>query len=148
MSRKAIWLLVAFLTFIAACAPKASTPASADEQALLQIERDWAAALLKQDAPALDNILADDFFKSKQGQLTPKAKMLADLRAGVYKLDSVELSDMRAIVFGDQATVNGVAVVKGKMNGQDFVDKSRWTDIFDKRDGRWRAVVSYNVPIE
>ena len=39
-------------------------PASADEQALLQLERDWAAAWQNMDAAALDGIMADGFVES------------------------------------------------------------------------------------
>ena len=124
------------------------SPGSADEQALLQLERDWTAAWLKQDAAALDGILADGFIENKQGQFTKKAQILADMKAGIYKVEFSEVSDMRAVVFGDQAVVNGISSVKGLVRGKDTTEKLRWTDIYEKRDGRWRAVSSYMADVE
>jgi hypothetical protein len=63
-------------------------------------------------------------------------------------VESAEASDMRAVVFGDQAVVNGISTTKATMRGKDASGKSRWTDVYEKRDGRWRAVVSYIVKIE
>jgi len=123
-------------------------PASADEEALLQIERDWMAAWLKQDAAVLDGILAEGFVENYQGKATAKKQYIADMKAGIYKLESAEVVDMRAVVFGDQAVVNGISVTKGTTRGKDDSGKRRWTDVYAKQDGRWRAVVSYIVNIE
>jgi len=124
------------------------SPGSADEQALLQLERDWTAAWLKQDAAAMDAILAEGYVENANGQTTPKKQYVADMKAGIYKVESSEASDMRAIVFGDHAVVNGSSTSKYTMRGKDASGKSRWTDVYEKRDGRWRAVVSYIVKIE
>lgn len=124
------------------------SPGSADEQALLQIERDWAAAWLKQDAAAMDAILADGFVENYQGQSWMKKQYLADMKAGIYKVESMDVSDMRALVFGDHAVVNGISTSKYTSRGKDASEKSRWTDVYEKRDGRWRAVVAYIAKIE
>jgi len=123
------------------------SPGSADEQALLQVERDWAAAWQKMDATALEGILADGFVENEQGQTTTKAQIIADLKAGVYKVESVEVSDMRVVVFGDHAVANGISTSKYTMRGKDVSEKTRWRDVFEKRDGRWRAVFTYSVVI-
>ena len=124
------------------------SPGSADEQALLQLEQDWTAAWLKQDAAAIDAILAEGYVENANGQTTPKKQYVADMKAGIYKVESSEASDMRAVVFGDQAVVNGISMTKGTKRGKDDSGKRRWTDVYEKRDGRWRAVVSYIVNIE
>lgn len=124
------------------------SPASADEQALLQIERDWEAAWLNMDATAMDGILADGFVENNQGQSTMKKQYLADMKAGIYKVESAEVSDMRVVVFGDRAVVNGISTSKYTLRGKDAGGKTRWTDVFEKRDGRWRAVVSYLAKME
>jgi len=123
-------------------------PASADEQALLQLEWDWTAAWLKQDAAAMDAILAEGYAENANGQTTPKKQYVADMKAGIYKVESSQASDMRVVVFGDQAVANGISTSKYTMRGKDASGKSRWTDVYEKRDGRWRAVVSYIVKIE
>ena len=124
------------------------SPASADEQALLQIERDWIAAWQKQDPVALDGILADGFVENYQGQTTTKKQMIADMKAGVNKIESAEVSDMRAVVFGDQAVVNGISASKGLERGKPIDRKMRWTDVYEKRDGHWRARATYIADIK
>jgi ketosteroid isomerase-like protein len=121
------------------------TPASADEQALLQIERDWAEAWRKMDGAALEKILAPGFVESSGDQATTKAQMLASMKAGVYKVEVADAKDMKALVFGDHAVVNGTSVVKQTVKGKEESFTTRWTDTFERRDGRWQAVVSYNV---
>jgi uncharacterized protein (TIGR02246 family) len=121
------------------------TPETPDEFALLQIERDWAAAWLAQDAAALDAILADSFVENELGQISTKAQILANIKAGIYKVEACENSDMRVVVFGDHAVVNGLNASKQALRGKDVGGVQRWTDTFVKQDGRWRAVFSHLV---
>jgi|GEM_PF-942435 len=124
------------------------SPGSADEQALLQLERDWTSAWLKQDATALDAILADGYLENLQGQITKKAQIIADMKAGIYKVESLEAGDMRVVVFGDHAVVNGLTTPKGTMRGKEASEKRRWTDVYEKQDGRWRAVFTHYIYVK
>jgi len=123
-------------------------PGSADELALLQLERDWSAAWLNQDAGVLDGILADSYLENLQGKITTKSQLLAEVKAGIYKVESLEASDMRVVVFGDHAVVNGLTASKGVVRGKEISEKRRWTDTFEKQDGRWRAVFTHFINIE
>jgi uncharacterized protein (TIGR02246 family) len=122
-------------------------PGNAEEQALLQLERDWAAAWQKMDAKALDNLLAPGFVENNDGQITTKAQMIASVRAGAYKVESAQVSDMRVLIFGDQAVVNGLTTAKQTFQGKDISGTLRWTDVWIKRNGRWQPVTTYIVKI-
>jgi len=123
-------------------------PSTPDELALLQIERDWSAAWLKQDAAALDAILADEFIENWRGEISTKAKVLANIKAGIYKVEAGENSDMRVVVFGDHAVVNGLNRGKQALRGKDVEGADRWMDTFIKQDGRWRPVFSHLIKVE
>jgi len=123
-------------------------PGSADELALLQIERDWATAWLNQDAKALEGILADGFVENWRGQISTKAQVIANIKAGTYKVESCENSDMRVVVFGDHAVVNGLNRAKQTLRGKDVGGADRWMDTFIRQDGRWRAVFTHLIKIE
>ena len=123
-------------------------PSTSDELALLQLERDWSAAWLNQDAGVLDGILADSYLENLQGKITTKSQLLAEVKSGIYKVESLEASDMRVVVFGDHAVVNGLTASKGVVRGQAISEKRRWTDIYEKQDGRWRAVFTHYINIE
>ena len=123
-------------------------PSSEDELALLQIERDWSAAWLKQDAAALDAILADSYVENQAGTVRTKKQILADVKAGLNAVASIDVSDIRVVVFGDHAAVDGMTVSSEKKKGQDTSAKLRWTDTFVKEDGRWRAVFTHHVELK
>ena len=123
-------------------------PSTSDELALLQLERDWSAAWLNQDAGVLDGILADSYLENLQGKITTKSQLLAEVKSGIYKVESLEASDMRVVVFGDHAVVNGLTASKGVVRGKEISEKRRWTDTFEKQDGRWRAVFTHFINIE
>ena len=53
-------------------------------------------------------------------------------------LDSLELSDLDARVEGNVAIITGINHVRGKDDkGAAFDRRTRFTDTFIKRDGRW-----------
>jgi len=117
-----------------------STASGEDEQALYQIERDMAEALLKKDAAAMDKMLANEFVANFDGRTQNKKQFLAAMKANPAKVESAANSDMKAMVFGDTAVVHGMYVENGTLNGKDVSATYRYTDIFAKRDGRWQCV--------
>jgi len=125
-----------------------STASGEDEQALLQLERDWAEALVKKDTAALDKMLADEFQASIGGWVGNKKQILSVLKSNSSKTDSAVNSDMKAIVLGDRAIVNGLSTEKSTMAGKDTSGQYRWTDVFVKRDGRWQCVTGYSTKVQ
>ena len=123
-----------------------ATGATADgveEQALYQLERDWAAANLKKDIAVVDKFLAKDFVSNYGGRTLNKAQLLAQIKSNPAKVESIENSDMVAMVFGDTAVVRGVYTEKSTTNGKDSSMKGRYTEVYAKRDGRWQCVTQY-----
>ena len=114
-----------------------------EELALLQIERDWAEASVKKDAAALDRMLANEFQANYVDLVGNKKQFLSALKSNTYKYESMVNSEMKAIVFGDRAIVNGLSTEKSSMAGKDTSGQYRWTDVFVKRDGRWQCVTGY-----
>jgi hypothetical protein len=135
------WLLLSF--FLSCLLPSLAygapcpTGQAKDEAALLQIEHTWAQALEKHDAAALDCILASDFEEAgPQGQIYDRSNMLN--RARSPQQVHYELSEMHAHIYGDAGFVRGLGAAVddgGKIKG-----KTRFTDIFVFRDGRWQCV--------
>jgi len=117
------------------------------EQTLIQMERDWGQALVKADVATMDRILADDWFgQGPPGGSSNKAGALADLKSGTPKYDSVTPGEMKVRVFGDVAVVTGTQDEKSSYKGKDSSGHYVWTDVFVKRQGKWRAVVSQWAP--
>ena len=127
-----------------------ATGATADgveEQALYQLERDWASANMKKDTAAIDKFLAKDFVSNFDGRTFNKAQLLAQIKSNPAKIESTENSDMIAMVFGDTAIVRGVYTEKSTTNGKDSSVKGRYAEVYAKRDGRWQCVTQYTTKL-
>jgi hypothetical protein len=134
-----LWLSALSLCLMSAQARAASCPSgqAKDEAALVQMEHSWAQALEKHDVAALDCILASDFEEVAQdGQLFDRSHMLNRARSEAQV--HYELSEMHGRVYGDAGFVRGIGAAigaDGKVKG-----RTRFTDIFVYRDGRWQCV--------
>jgi ketosteroid isomerase-like protein len=120
----------------------------ADEQALLQIERDWAEALVMKDVAALDKILATEFQANYVGVVGNKKQFLAAVKSDTTKFESMTNSEMKALVLGDTAIVHGLSTAKGSMGGKDTSGQERYTEVFVKRDGHWQCVTGYSTKVQ
>ena len=136
------------------CVPNSNQPLpgttadGAEEKVLMQIEQDWAKAILKSDAAAFEHHLAKEWTYNSDGQVISKAQMLAEIKSGAFKIDSMDWSDLSLHVFGDVAIVTVTAVMKGKYKGSDLPSPQRSTDFFVKRAGEWEAVSTQNITIK
>jgi len=135
-----VLLLLCSAAYAAAC----PTGQPKNEAALLQIEHTWAQAADKHDVTTLDCLLASDFEEAESdGQLFDRSKLLKsagdpqDLSQDVH----YELAEMHAHVYGDFAYVRGMGVPVG--DGAKTKAKTRFTDIFVYREGRWQCVAGH-----
>ncbi|MHB8054629.1 MAG: nuclear transport factor 2 family protein [Candidatus Aminicenantales bacterium] len=74
-----------------------------------------------------------------------KKDLLAGMKSGRSKPDSVEVGDLRVLVFGEFAVVNGRGLVKETLRGKEVIEKFRFVDTFQKQDGTWKAVGAFLV---
>jgi ketosteroid isomerase-like protein len=114
-----------------------------DPATLVQIEHVWVRAADQHDVAALGCILADEFEEADfTGSLIDRSAMLASAANRGNVQPAVELSDLHAHLYGDFAYVRGLAVIRSD-DGKPPVKKSRFTDIFIYRDGRWQCVAGH-----
>ena len=125
-----------------------AAPTGKEELALLQIEREWAGAVISRNATVLGQILAVEFVAYDSNRARNRKETIDSVRNPSAKVESGSLSDMRAIVFGDTAVVHGLWTKKSAAGGTDTISRNRWTDTFVKRDGRWQCVGSYSTKAE
>jgi ketosteroid isomerase-like protein len=125
-----------------------ATADGAEEQAIVKIEQDWAAAYAKADLALMDRTIAKEYMENADGEVMSKAQGLAALKAGAFKFESVKVRDLSVHVFGYVAIATSTVEVKGTYLGKPLPPLQRSTDIFTKRDGRWQAVSTQNVTIK
>jgi ketosteroid isomerase-like protein len=103
-------------------------------------------AALKGDASANERYLADTFvFTGPDGTVENKAQAIADLKSGDLKLQSASLDGSKVQVYGDTAVVTYSSNDKGTYKGKDISGKTRWTDVFVNRNGRWQLVATHGT---
>jgi ketosteroid isomerase-like protein len=143
-------LLVASLIMVSALSffGQALADTASVQQTLMQMERDWAQAGIKNDTATVDKLVADDWVAiDSEGTSTTKAEGMADMKSGASKTQSYEFGPMKVKVFGNAAVVTGSDTEKSTYKGKDSSGKYVWTDVWVMRDGRWQVVASQTVKL-
>ena len=113
------------------------------EEELLKLEKEFARAIVKNDAEAIRQFLADDWvIIDADGGIIEKARFLGVVESGALTHEMMESDDVEVRIYGDSAVVSGLTRTKGKFMGQDFSTQERATDVFVMQNGRWQCVVS------
>jgi len=119
-----------------------------DELAVLEVERKWIQGFLKSDIPMLEKTLAPEWAINMEGLIVKRPEYLAGMKSGTIKVESYELANMRPVVMGDFAIVEGSHVEKSRFQGKDSSGKYHWFDIFARRGGNWQCVSSYIAKVK
>jgi Domain of unknown function (DUF4440) len=116
---------------------------------LIQIEREIGRANLDCDYRYFDRIEADDFiFTDAAGGVTDKKQDMAGEKDchksdGAYEVDATEVR-----LYGTTAVVTGrVTTTRKNKEDKPVVRRSRFTDVFVWRDGRWQLVAGHSSRI-
>lgn len=114
---------------------------SKDEQAILQVERQYIQANLNADTTTLEKILADEFTIRTRWLVENKAQRLALLESTDFAFEAIDTDEIKVKVNGDRAVLTGEAFIESR-NG-DKVTRGpayTFTRIYVKRQGRWQIV--------
>jgi ketosteroid isomerase-like protein len=117
-----------------------------DAANLLYMERDLRDSAVHNDTKLFEQVAMDDYISiNPQGLLATKTQSLANVKN--FKFESIDTDDVQVNVHGDTGLVTGRALVKGKMGTQDISGQYRYTRVYTKENGRWRAVSFQLTPI-
>ena len=109
-----------------------------DEADIALLDRAWADAIPRRDTAFVSRILADDFAGiDPAGNTFTRATYLSDVGAGAFSNDRIELEEVRPRLYGDVAVVTSLIKLNGAPNG------GRMTNVYVKRQDRWRCVTSH-----
>jgi ketosteroid isomerase-like protein len=127
-----------------AIVPTTSAQQSGIETELIALEEAWAMAVQQADIEALDLIIGDDYIgTTASGNLQTKDDYLAAFLSGARKTYSLTTEDLRLKVYGETAVITHGGHADGEIGGQSTSGDYRWTHVFVKREGRWRAVANH-----
>jgi ketosteroid isomerase-like protein len=125
--------------------PKADSDATTS-QTLQAMEKAWLNAEKNHDTATFETIVADDWIAiNPDGKHQNKADRAAEIKAS--HTTSAAMGDMKVRVFGDAAVVTGTDDENSMEDGKQSTDHYVWTDVFVKRNGKWRAVASQTAQL-
>ena len=114
------------------------------EQELRQVEKKWDTAIVARDIPVLDDILNDDFqFIDSAGNVHSKAEILEGIKSSKATTEPFETEDVQVRVYGTTAILTGRFTQRVIYEGKTYTGQFRYTDVYVKREGSWRAVSAH-----
>lgn len=113
----------------------------------IQLDRDWAAATVRNDVAFMKKFVADDcLFTEAAGTVGTKAEMLQDMAAGTATAN--QPSDYSVRMFGpDMAVIRHNMNVAGTEKGKDASGNYRRMHVLVRRNGQWVVVDSQLVRV-
>lgn len=121
----------------------AGASAAEDAKAVAALDTEYQAAVARNDAAAMDRILADDFLLViGSGKSFTKADLLREARArSVVYEEQKEIDDSQKVrVWGDTAVVTAKLWIKGTQGGKPFERRLWFSDTYVRTKSGWRYV--------
>ncbi|MFZ0772656.1 MAG: nuclear transport factor 2 family protein [Candidatus Sulfotelmatobacter sp.] len=111
---------------------------------LLVMERLWNEAQVNRDSGALRGMIGTAFVNTEwDGEVSDKAKFLADIKDPQFKPSSLTIQDVKVSMYADSAVVVGIYHTKGIYQGKPYEHFGRFTDTWVFTEGRWQCVASH-----
>lgn len=114
----------------------------ADEQALFKLENDWTQGVIKRDVALMHRLTAPKWVYSDESGVMEREAGIKAFTTGTDTVREASNEKMRALIYGKSAVVIGVLVMKGRGPKGAFTNRYRYTDTWEKLDGRWQCVAS------
>lgn len=110
-------------------------------QEILQLEDRWKDAVIQHNATAMESLLSDDYIGiTSNGTLQSKQQVLANLKTGDLRFDTLDISDRKVRFYGQTAVVTSRAEVKGNGGDGNIDGNYRYTRVYVKDKSGWRIV--------
>ncbi len=110
---------------------------------LEKIEKDFEAALLRNDRDAIAQFLAEDWIIiGPDGKVIERNRFLEVISAGLLVHTCMETSEARIRVYGDTAVVTGLTTSAGSFAGQEFSSLERATSVYVRQQGTFVCVLT------
>ena len=114
---------------------------AATDAEIQKAEKDWAKAVMAQDASALGQILADELiYAHSTGNIDTKAKYLSNMKSGAAKYELIEHQDLTVKAYGDTGVAHSHVRMKGTNKEGPFDNKLMMLHVWVKQGGKWHLV--------
>jgi ketosteroid isomerase-like protein len=111
-----------------------------DHDALAALNKDYIDSVQNGDVKRFDEILSDDFHCSNpDGSIVDRAGFLAQTAKPVT-IKGLQCADVMMRLFGDIAIIHAVTTYS---TAEGRAARGRYTDVWQKRNGRWLAISAH-----
>jgi len=113
-----------------------------DAAAVSALDKEYQAAVKRNDAATMDRILADDFvLVTGRGQTFTKADLLRDARNKTSVYEQQDEIEQKVRVWGDTAVVTALLWIKSTSGGKTSERKLWFSDTYVRTAKGWRYVL-------
>ncbi len=111
---------------------------------LVAISDDWATAIASNDAERIASFMADDWVIVSESGVSSEDHFLSFIKSGELTHSAMDRAGEASVrVYGDAAVLTCRQTNTAHYQGRRF-DADEWTtDVFVRREGRWRCVLSH-----
>ena len=119
-----------------------------DQEVLIELERNWVAALQRNDVKFVASVLAEEFVATygdgTRGDRAKELQLVADFN---QQVDKWTVDEFMVKVYRDTAVVWFTQRLVGPIQGKPTEITARYMDVFVMRDGRWQCVASQSTRV-
>jgi len=103
--------------------------------------QEFDKAQITRDKAVLERILGDELLLiAGSGKVETKEDFIRDFTAPGFKLEPFTILEVVHKVRGNVAILGGVVIFKGTDDGKPFSQRIRFSDFWEKRNGKWQVV--------
>lgn len=122
----------------------ANLTSSEDSAAILQLEDQWAAGLIKRDIALFNRVLAEGFIYTENDVMYIRDSVIKYVAYGTDTVEAAHNEDMQVHMFGKSAVVTGWLIISGIGETAKFNRRYRFTDTWSYIDNRWQIIAAHD----
>lgn len=113
----------------------------------IQLEEEWAAALVRRDTRAFERLLAPGFVYTENALVMNRKEVIKSV-TGPDRVEWARNEGLKVHDFGDVQVITGVLHLRGKGKDGPFDRRFQFTDTWQRRNGRWQVIAAqdYLIP--
>ncbi len=112
-----------------------------EKEQIRELMQRWDNALVNRNLEFVAGILAEDFtYIGSSGQVQNRAEHLALIKSADLRIESSSSSNFVIRIYGDMAVAIAEGRIKGSYKSNGFDNRYRYTDVWIRRNGRWKVV--------
>ncbi|MBI2794398.1 MAG: nuclear transport factor 2 family protein [Ignavibacteria bacterium] len=114
-----------------------------DEEAIRKLSFEWITAANEKNTVWFDSVLADEYqMIHSKGTIHTKEQEIQEVKSDTSLTVYDRLNNLTVHMYGATAVVTSIEHLKGVTGNVPFDLKYFYTDVYIKRDGRWRVVIT------